>query len=282
MNETQQPTVTALWETVSGLVEAVHRMELRRALPYVVPASALETLLDVFGVGGLVPLFYTHVTGGGHYPSRIASASPDEAFLEVGRCRDAQQPRATTWAYTSLRLQHTPDATWLVADLRPTALGSHFGRHNLEQALTSESADVTVLKLLLGRLYMKPRKNATLDEVETSLVEGMPKAQFGLLEQARALTLWRDYVRAGGDFDPDAAPAWAAAIEQIVANLNGRHLSTPRAAHLYEVTGAAVDERRMALVTLLAIQDMDERYTVFDVTPASDGQGSAAMADTGT
>jgi hypothetical protein len=281
MNETQQPTVTALWEPVSGLVEAVHRMELRRALPYVVPASALETLLDVFGVGGLVPLFHTHVTGGGHYPSRVARASPVEAYLEVGRCRDTQQPRATTWAYTSLRVQQTPDAAWLVADLRPTALGAQFSRHDLEQALAARSADETVLKLLSGRLYMKPRKNVTLDAVETSLVEGMPKAQFGLLEQARALTLWRDYVRGGGDFDQDAAPAWAAAIEQIVANLNGRHLSTPRAAHLYEVTGSAVDERRMTLATMLAIEDMDERYIVFDVEPASDDHGSAAIVDTG-
>lgn len=282
MNETQQPTISALWETVSGLIEAVHRMELRRALPYVVPESSLETLLDVFGVGGLVPLFYTHVTGGGHYPSRVAVAGAEDAFLEVGRCRDAQQPRATTWAFTSLRLQHTADAAWLVVDLRPTALGTHFSRHDLEQALAAESADVTVLKLLLGRLYMKPRKNATLDVVEASLVEGMPKAQFGLLEQVRALTLWRHYVRGGGDYDPDAAAAWAAAIEQIVANLNGRHLSTPRAARMYEVGETAVDERRLALVATLAIQDRDERYTVFDATPASNGHPSAVPADAGS
>lgn len=280
MNETQQPTVTALWETVSGLVEAVHGMELRRALPCVVPESSLETLLDVFGVGGLVPLFYTHVTGGGHYPSRVAFAGAGDAFLEVGRCRDTQQPRETTWAYTSLRLQHTSDDTWLVADLRPAALGTHFSRHELEQTLAAETADATVVKLLLGRLYMKPRKNATLDVVELSLVEGMPKAQFGLLEQVRALTLWRDYIRSGGDFDEETAPAWAAAIEQIVGNLNGRHISTVRAAKMYEVAESAVDERRMVLVTALAIKDMDERYTVFDAAPAGNGQGSASTVDT--
>ncbi len=264
MNETQQPTPAALWETVSGLIEAVHRMELRRAQHHVVPASALETLLDVFGVGGLVPLLYTHVTGGGHYPSRVATVGADEALLEVGRCRDVAQPRETTWAHTSLRLQRMPDAGWLVADLRPTALGSHFSRHDLEQALAAESGDVTVLKLLLGKLYMKPRKNATLDAVEMSLADGMPKAQFGFLEQVRALMLWRSYLSAGGDFDEEGAPAWAAAIEQIMANLNGRHLSTPRVAKMYEVAESVVDERRMALVTSLAIADRDERFTVFD------------------
>lgn len=271
MNESQQPTVATLWATVSGLIEAVHRMDARRVRPCVAPESPLETLLDVFGVGGLVPLFYTHVAGGGHYPNRLALAGDSEAYFEVGRCRNPQEPRTTTWAYTSLHMQHTP-AGWLVADLRPTPLGAPFSRHDLEQALTSESVDVTVYKLLLGRLYMKPHKNATLDAVETSLVDGMPKAQFGLLEQTRALMLWRHYSRHDDNPDLDMAPAWAAAIEQIVANLNGHHLSTDRAAQMYEVAEAAVEERRMTLVTALAIRDQDERYTVFDTTPAISDQ----------
>ena len=278
MNESQQPTVAALWETASGLIDAVHRMEFRRVQRYVVPEGPLETLLDVFGVGGLVPLLHTHITGGGHYPSRMAMAGPDEAFLEVGRCTDAQQPRETTWAHTSLRVLRAPDAGWLVADLRPVPLGDPFSRHTLEQALAQESGDTTVLKLLVGRLYMKPRKNATLDVVETLLVDGMPKAQFGLLEQVRALALWRTYQHEGGDFDEDNAPAWAAAIEQIVANLNGRHLSTKRAAKMYEVSDSAVDERRMTLVTTLAIQDMDPRYTVFDPAPPGNGRSPTPVA----
>ncbi|QLQ06264.1 MAG: hypothetical protein HZY76_09585 [Anaerolineae bacterium] len=66
----------------------------------------------MFGVGGLVPLFYTHVAGGGHYPNRLALAGDSEAYFEVGRCRNPQEPRTTTWAYTSLHMQHTPPAGW--------------------------------------------------------------------------------------------------------------------------------------------------------------------------
>lgn len=275
MNQTQQQVYVDVWRTTTALVDAVNRMDQRNAQRQVAVRSRLDTLLDVYGIGALVPLFYAHVEGGGHYPHRFATLSGNEALIELGRCRDMEAPIESTFAHVSLHLRRHGRQPWLAVDVRPMPLDAMLDRAACEQNLTAGEGDTLVLKLLTGRLYMKPRRQASLDPVETRLIEEMPKTHFSLPEQVCALLLWRDFQHEEGRLDTMAISAWAATVQHVIGMLNGHSLSSARAATLYDVDADAVRSLRQHLMQTVKLTNSAERYTVFDYPPTTDFKGAA-------
>ncbi len=274
MNQTQQQAFVDVWRTGIALVDAVNRMDQRSAQRQVAARSRLDTLIEVYGIGALVPLFYTHVEGGGHYPHSFATLSSHEALLELGRCRDMQTPAESTFAYVSLHLRRHGRQPWLAVDVRPLPLAANLDRAACEQSLAAGEGDALVLKLLTGRLYMKPRRQVSLDPVETRLVEEMPKSHFSLPEQVCALLLWRDFQHEEGKLDMAAVPAWAATVQHVVGVLNGHGLSSARSAALYDVDTMQVRSLRQHLMQTVRLNNNADRYTVFDPPPAPNFRGA--------
>lgn len=279
MNQTQQQIYVEVWRTAAALIEAVNRMDQRSAQRQVASRSRLDTLLDVYGVGALVPFFYAHLEGGGHYPHRFTLISNHDAFLEIGCCRDMTTPAETTVGYVSLHLRRRgrqsgqgsrSPAPWMAVDLRPAAFDAALERAVCERNLAVGEGDTVVLKLLTGRLYMKPRRQASLDPVETRLTEEMPKTHFNLLEQVSALLLWRDFQHQEGKLDVPAIPAWTAVVQHVVGVLNGHALSSARAAALQGVDPALVCDLRLRLMQTVRLAQYADRYTVFDAPAGPD------------
>ncbi|WP_423224299.1 hypothetical protein [Candidatus Amarolinea aalborgensis] len=278
MNQTQQQVYVEVWRTATALVDAVNRMDQRSAQRQVALRSRLDTLLDVYGIGALVPLFYAHVSGGGHYPRRFATLSSSEALLELGRCRDMEAPLESTFAHVSLHLRRHGRQPWLAVDVRPLSLDAMLDRAECEQSLIAGEGDTLVLKLLTGRLYMKPRRQASLDPVEARLIEEMPKTHFSLPEQVCALLLWRDFQHEEGKLDTTAILAWAATVQHVIGVLNGHSLSSARAAAQYDVDPGLVRNLRQHLMQTVKLTNSAERYTVFDYAPATEFKGAAKAA----
>lgn len=278
MNQTQQQAYIEVWRTTTALIDAVNRMDQRSAQRQVALRSRLDTLLDVYGIGALVPLFYAHVEGGGHYPHRFATLSGNEALLELGRCHDMEAPLDSTFAHVSLHLRRHGRQPWLAVDVRPLPLDALLDRAACEQSLAAGEGDTLVLKLLTGRLYMKPRRQASLDPVETRLIEEMPKTHFSLPEQVCALLLWRDFQHEEGKLDTLAIPTWAAAVQHVIGVLNGHALSSARAAALYDVDVDQVRTLRQHLMQTVKLNSSADRYTVFDHPSLPEFKGAAQAA----
>ena len=279
MNQTQQQVFGEVWRAGAALVNAVSRMDQRNAQRQVAVRSRLDTLLEVYGIGALVPLFYAHIEDGGHYPHRFATLGSSEALLELGRCRDMQAPIETTFAHVSLHLRRHGRQPWLAVDVRPLPLAADLDRGVCEQSLAAGEGDALVLKLLTGRLYMKPRRQASLDPVETRLIEEMPKSHFSLPEQVCALLLWRDFQHEEGKLDMAAVPTWAAAVQHVVGVLNGHRLSSARTAALYDVDVTRVRSLRQHLMQTIRLSQHADRYTVFAPAPAPNLRSSVKAAN---
>jgi tetratricopeptide (TPR) repeat protein len=123
--------------------------------------------------------------------------------------------------------------------------------------------------------------SSALDEVETLLIEGMPKLDLPIQQTGKAIQMWLEYrITVGRKPLRVPKPAlWASALTYAVCKVNIAGKSREEVASVYEVSEKSLQEKYKELLQTLDLMPADYRYFTGDENPLDKLVEAAQLLD---
>ena len=123
--------------------------------------------------------------------------------------------------------------------------------------------------------------SSALDEVETLLIEGMPKLDLPIQQTGKAIQMWLEYRITVGR-RPLRIPKpelWAAAVTYAICKVNAAKKSREEVAAVFGVTEKSLQEKYRDLLQTLDLMPADYRYFAGEENPLDKLVEAAQLLD---
>ncbi len=295
---TQETVINNVWPVVEQLIQATINEDSEAVAALLVPGEQAADMLEMFGVTvfdillktvlgrGGVSVTQVIETDNGSYPSEGVSSHPFKGvssypfkgvsrFLHIEYAwlkSDVADDNYTATDAVSIQFEQIQNQ-WKVVEINPASIALSLTSSRARQILASTQtlseddkvpAEPWILPIALygGMLQLPIQPIAIEDEVEKHLLAGLQKRSYGATILINARRLWREFkVLEKLDLELVNVPAWVAAVEYIMSELNQRNQTQAAIGKLYKVNLSVMVPRKKKKKKGLKIKAQDKRYS---------------------
>ncbi len=295
---TQETVINNVWPVVEQLIQATINEDSEAVAALLVPGEQAADMLEMFSVTvfdillktvlgrGGVSVTQVIETDNGSYPSEGVSSHPFKGvssypfkgvsrFLHIEYAwlkSDVADDNYTATDAVSIQFEQIQNQ-WKVVEINPASIALSLTSSRARQILASTQtlseddkvpAEPWILPIALygGMLQLPIQPTAIEDEVEKHLLAGLQKRSYGATILIKARRLWRTFKALDKpDLELVNVPAWVAAVEYIMSELNQRNQTQAAIGKLYKVNLSVMVPRIKQIKKGLKIKAQDKRYS---------------------